>query len=176
MQFAARLGCDVIAIDAGDGPISLVEKIVSGLGEDGKKVTIVDARKQSAEDVRIQVFGKPETALAGEKGCNAAIILPESQAAFDFGMKLLKDHTRCVCVSFPKDGFVMNPRDLVFRHIEIVAVLVGRNAQLRAMLNFAADENVRATIKKYSLEKLNDLVEDYHKGAGGKLVIDMKMK
>ena len=88
-------------------------------------------------------------------------------------MAILKNHSTCVVVSFPKEGWKFAPRDTVFRHIDIVGVLVGRNKQLRAMLNFAAQNDVRAKIKTYSLENLNLLVEDYHKGAGGKLVVDM---
>jgi D-arabinose 1-dehydrogenase-like Zn-dependent alcohol dehydrogenase len=173
VQFAARLGCEVVAIETGDKLFVLLQEIIKELGEDGKKVTVVDARKESVEDVRIAVSGKPEPMLEGEKGCDGALILPESQKAFEYGMKLLKDHGVCVCVSFPIDGLHMNPRDLVFRHIKLTGVLVGRNRQLRSMLNFAASNGVRAKSTTYPLEKLNDLVEDYHKAEGGKLVIDM---
>ena len=173
VQFAARLGCDVVAIETGDKQLALLSTIIHELGEDGKRVKIVDARTQSAEDARIEVSGRPEPLLEGEKGCDGALILPESQKAFEYGMKLLKDHGVCVCVSFPIDGLHMNPRDLVFRHIKITGVLVGRNRQLRSMLNFAAKHGVRAKATTYSLEKLNDLVDDYHKAEGGKLVIDM---
>ena len=79
-------------------------------------------------------------------------------------------------ISFPKEGFLIQPRDLVFRHISMVGVLVGRNRQLRAMLNFAAAEGVRAKVTVYSLEKLNSLVDDYNKGASGKLVVDVLRK
>jgi D-arabinose 1-dehydrogenase-like Zn-dependent alcohol dehydrogenase len=173
VQFAAKLGCKVIAIDASDSALALLEDIVHDLGASGKNVHIVDARKQSAEEVRAQVCGVSEPALEGEKGADAALILPEAQKALDYGMKLLRSHSVCVTVSFPKEGFLINPRDLVFRHISMVGVLVGRNRQLRAMLNFAAKEGVRARVTTYKLEQLNDLVTDYHKGASGKLVVDM---
>jgi hypothetical protein len=78
--------------------------------------------------------------------------------------------------SFPKDGFHIQPRDIVFRHINMIGVLVGRNHHLRAMLDFAAKHDIRAKIKTYRLEDLNGLVGDYHKGAGGKLVVDLKRK
>ena len=42
------------------------------------------------------------------------------------------------------------------------------------MLGFAAKYNVRATKNTYSFEGLNDLVEDYHRWAVGKLAVDMK--
>lgn len=173
VQFAAKLGCKVIAIDASDAALQLLEGVVQDLGPLSKNVTIVDARKQSAEEVRIAVCGSPEPALEGEKGADAALILPESQKALEYGMKLLRSHSVCVTVSFPKEGFHIQPRDLVFRHISMVGVLVGRNKQLRAMLSFAAKEGVRARVTTYKLEQLNDLVDDYHRGASGKLVIDM---
>lgn len=173
VQFAAKLGCNVLAIDAGDGALKLLEEVVKGLGPLSSKVTIVDARSQKAEDIRRSVFGEPEPDLEGEKGVDALLVLPEAQQAMEYGMKLIKNHGVCVAVSFPKEGFLIQPRDLVFRHIQMVGVLVGRNRQLRDMLNFAAAEGVRASIQTYSLEQLNQLVEDYHKGASGKLVVDM---
>lgn len=176
IQFAAKLGCQVIAVDAGEKALSFLKEVVDGLGPDSSKVTLVDASTQKAEDVRLDVFGKPEPSLEGEKGCSGAIILPESQQAFEFGMKLLKNHSVLVTVSFPIDGFHFNPRDLVFKHIRMQGVLVGRNRHLRAMLEFAAKNDVRAKSVTYTLEQLNELVHHYHQGAKGKLVIDMMKK
>lgn len=172
VQFATKLGCNVIAVDASDKQLRLLKEVVKELGSLGSKVSIVDARKEKAEDVRLRVCGQPDPGLEGEKGADALIVLPEAQQAFDYGMKLLKNHSICVTVSFPKEGFLMQPRDLVFRHIQMKGVLVGRNRSLRAMLQFAAKEGVRAKLTTYPLEQLNELVEDYHKGASGKLVID----
>ncbi|KXL48176.1 hypothetical protein M433DRAFT_152391 [Acidomyces richmondensis BFW] len=176
VQFAAKLGCKVIAVETSEKALTLLREIVEGLGEKGSQVTIVDARTERAEDVRFAVSGMPETSLEGERGANASIILPESQQALEFGMKVLRNHSTCVAVSFPIEGFCIQPRDLVFRHISMVGVLVGRNHQLRAMLQFAASHNVRAKIVTYPLEQLNQLVEDYHHGASGKLVVDMKKR
>lgn len=176
VQFAVKLGCKVIAVDVGEKALSFLKEVVEGLGSDASKVTMVDGSKEKAEEVRISACGQPEPSLDGEKGAAAAIILPESQNALDFGMKLLRNHSTCVCVSFPIDGFHMQPRDLVFRHIKMVGVLVGRNRQLRAMLEFAAKHNVRAKTVTYTLEQLNNLVNDYNQGASGKLVVDIKKK
>ena len=176
VQFASKLGCKVIAVDTGDKALELLMDVQQGLGLDGSKVHIVDGRSSKAEDVRAAVCGQPQPSLEAEKGADVAIILPEAQQAFDFGMKLLRSHSTCVFVSFPIDGFHMQPRDVVFRHIKMVGVLVGRNRQLRAMLEYAAANNVRAKTTTYNLEQLNDLVDDYHSGASGKLVIDMEKK
>ncbi|KAH7038990.1 alcohol dehydrogenase [Macrophomina phaseolina] len=176
VQFAVKLGCEVVALEASDKALELLQEVVRELGALGKRVTIVDVRKEKAEEVRFAVCGAPdEPALEGEKGVDCALVLPEAQAALDYCMKLLRNHGTCVCVSFPKEGFQFQPADLVFRHINMVGVLVGRNRQLRAMLNFAATQGVRAKTTTYPLERLNELVEDYHKGVSGKLVIDMAL-
>lgn len=173
VQFAAKLGCKVVAIDVADPALELLHRVVKRLGPHGSNVTIIDARKQSPKSVRVAVCGEPEPKREGEKGVDALLVLPESQKALEYGMKLIRDHGICVTVSFPREGFLIQPRDLVFRHISMVGVLVGRNRQLRAMLNFAAAEGVKAEITTYSLEQLNGLVDDSHKGASGKLVVDM---
>ena len=76
---------------------------------------------------------------------------------------MLKNHSTCVCLSFAKARFRIQTWDLVFNHIKMAGFLVVRNKQLRAMLDFAAKHNVRATKNTYSFEGLNDLVEDYHR-------------
>ncbi|ETN40112.1 uncharacterized protein HMPREF1541_04387 [Cyphellophora europaea CBS 101466] len=173
VQFASLLGVEVLAVDVGDAlkMTEEVKKETEALG--GGKVHVVDARHDPTE-VKSRIFGEVAPGLEGERGCDASIVLPEAQAAFDFGMAILKNHSKCVVVSFPKDGWKFQPRDTVFRHIDVVGVLVGRNKQLRAMLKFAAEQGVRAKIRTYALENLNGLVEDYHKGAGGKLVVDLE--
>jgi propanol-preferring alcohol dehydrogenase len=64
----------------------------------------------------------------------------------------------------------------VFRDISIFGSLVGSNKMLREMLQFSAEHNIRAITKCFPLAKLNDLVDEYHKAGGGKLVIDMALE
>jgi D-arabinose 1-dehydrogenase-like Zn-dependent alcohol dehydrogenase len=125
----------------------------------------------------VQKLGEEDKKTSlGEKGLDAIIVLPESQAAFDYGMTLLKTHGTCVVVSFPEKGFHISARDVVFRDIKIIGSLVGSNRVLREMLNFSAKHKVQATARTFALAKLNELVEEYHKGYGGKLVVDMSLK
>jgi D-arabinose 1-dehydrogenase-like Zn-dependent alcohol dehydrogenase len=69
---------------------------------------------------------------------------------------------------------LVTPHNLVFNHVKMVGILVVRNKRLRAMFDFAAKHNVRAKKNTYSFEGLNDLVEDHHRWAVGKLAVDMK--
>ncbi|KAJ4982972.1 alcohol dehydrogenase GroES-like domain-containing protein [Stagonosporopsis vannaccii] len=59
------------------------------------------------------------------------------------------------------------------RNIRVVGSLVGINEQLRAMLSFTAAHAVAAVTRTFALEGLNQLVSEAHRGAGGRLVVDM---
>jgi propanol-preferring alcohol dehydrogenase len=168
LQFAVSMGLRVVGVDNADGPLRLAREVV----ESKEAVRIVDARTEEAAFVVAQVGEEDGKKEQGEVGLDAVIILPESQKAFDYGMALLRNHARCVVVSFPEKGFHVSAWDLVFRDISVVGSLVASNKTLREMLQFADEHRVRARIKTYPLSRLNDLVVEYHKGEGGKLVID----
>ena len=108
-------------------------------------------------------------------GLDAVIILPESQAGFEYGVKLLRNHGLCVVVSFPENGFQVSARDLVFRDITVRGTMLGTNSVLRETVEFAAKHNIKAHKKTFSLKQLNELVDEYNKGEGGKLVVDMSL-
>ena len=169
LQFAEEMGFErVVGIEAAEKPLALAKTVV----RDETKTWIVDARQITAEETKRR--GQTGTTDMGEIGLDAVVVLPESQVAFDYGMSLLKNHGLCVVVSFPKDGFHLAATDVVFRQIDIVGSLVGSNRQLREMLMFAANHNIKATSRSYALGELNELVEEYHRGGGGKLVVDME--
>lgn len=166
VQFATHLGKKVVAVDAGDKPIKMLESLVRQLKKQNAAghVSIHDSRKQDSASVVKQTGGS---------GVEAVILLPEAQGPFDYGMRLLRDHGTMVVVSFP-EKLEFCAKDLVFRDIKIVGSLVGRNHQLRSMLAFAAAHEIRAISKTFTLEELNELVVEYHAGGGGKLIIDME--
>lgn len=167
VQFAVRMGYRVVGVDSKDEALRLAEEVGGGVGAAAAsaaegRVKVVDARRTGAAEL-----------VAEEGRVDAVIILPESQAAFDYGMGMLRDHGKCVVVSFPEAGFHVSARDLVFRDITVVGSLVGSNRTLRETLDFAAEHGVRAKIRTFPLTHLNELVEAYHRGDGGKLVVDV---
>ncbi|KAI1493472.1 GroES-like protein [Biscogniauxia mediterranea] len=174
LQFTAKMGLRVVGVDNADAPLQIAREIAAREGP-GAGVKIVDARVEDANDVATQLGREDGKQDRGDMGIDAVIILPESQKAFDYGIALLRNHGKCVLVSFPERGFHISAHDVVFRDISIVGSLVGSNKTLRETLRFAAKHNVRAKIKTFPLSKLNDLVAEYHKGQGGKLVIDMNL-
>lgn len=169
LQFAVKMGLRVYGMDAADGPLGLARELGTG-------TRIVDVRRESAEEVLREIGEEDGKSEKGEIGLDAVLILPESQKAFDYGMALLRNHGKCVVVSFPTAGFHVDAGALVFRDISVVGSLIGSNKILKEMLKFCAQHGVRAKVKTFPLEKLNELVDEYNKGAGGKLVIDMNMK
>ncbi|KAK7417702.1 hypothetical protein QQX98_004358 [Neonectria punicea] len=174
VQFAAHLGKEVLAIDANDQSLELVRRIKTGLGLVQSRIHIADARITDMDDMRLigqDSSGAPSTEL----GLDAVILLPEPQRAFDMGMKLLRNHGTMVVVSFPQEKLAVSAHDLVFRDISVVGSLVGRNHQLREMLNFAMLHRVSAEIKTFPFGQLNELVQKSHQGVGGKMVIDMTL-
>ncbi|KAK7752964.1 hypothetical protein SLS62_005123 [Diatrype stigma] len=178
LQFAIHMGFRVVGVDNADAPLELARSMVAQASGENKddNARIVDAREEDANDVAVQL-GRDEDGKSdrGDMGLDAVIILPESQKAFDYGVALLRNHGKCVVVSFPERGFHVSARDIVFRDISIVGSLVGSNRVLREMLWFAAQHGVKASVQTFPLSKLNDLVDEYHKGRGGKLAIDMSI-
>ncbi|KAF5623619.1 alcohol dehydrogenase 1 [Fusarium sp. NRRL 25303] len=175
VQFAAYLGKEVLAVDATDQALGLVQKVKESLGEVGKNIFISDARREDSEVLKA-MLRPADDALPTEVGLDAVILLPESQKAFDTGMKLLKNHGTMVVVSFPSEKLQVSAHDLVFRDIAVVGSLVGRNHQLREMLYFVDQNGIRVHVKTFAFDQLNELRGPEHHAGGGKLVIDMTLK
>ncbi|KAK5269546.1 hypothetical protein LTR99_006980 [Exophiala xenobiotica] len=173
LQFATKMGLKTTGVDVAPRALELARSL--GTGAD-----IVDASALSAETVR-QKMGK-EDADEGrehysEMGLDAVLILPESQKSFDYGVDLVRNGGLVVVVSFPAQGFQVSAADLVFRRIRVEGSLIGSNRAMRDMFAFCVEHGVRAKVKTYPFEKLNELVEDYHSGSvAGKLVLDLGMK
>ncbi|KAF9698401.1 hypothetical protein EKO04_003940 [Ascochyta lentis] len=173
VQFAAHLDLAVLAVDAQDAALELLRAVVATLDAPAQaRVTVADARRLDVASALAGV-GEQRADEGLLAGVDAVLLLPESQAAFNTGMQLLRNHGTMVVVSFPSRGFVLDAGDVVFRDIRVVGSLVGRNQQLRDMLAFAAAHGIAAVTRSFALEHINDLVSESHRGAGGKLVIDM---
>ncbi|KAH7161903.1 hypothetical protein EDB81DRAFT_867175 [Dactylonectria macrodidyma] len=176
VQFAARMGGQILAIDANDQSLELVQRTKNNLGSAGSRVHVADARKTGTDEMRLMGQEAGSVAPPTEVGQDAVILLPESQRAFDMGMKLLNNHGTMVVASFPKEKLTISAHDLAFPDISVVGSLVGRNHQLREMLEFAMQHGVSAKIKTFPFHQLNELVKMNHQGVGGKLVIDRTLE
>jgi D-arabinose 1-dehydrogenase-like Zn-dependent alcohol dehydrogenase len=173
LQYGVHMAYKVLGVEAADAPLHLAQDIASSLDP---QPLVVDARAEEPASIVRKLGAEDRKTHLGDMGLDAVIVLPESQVAFDYGMRLLKTHGTCVLVSFPETGFHVSAHDVVFRDIKIIGSLVGSNKMLREMLKFSANHNIRARTKTYALGRLNDLVEEYHNGGGGKLVVDLSLE
>lgn len=168
-QFASKMGLRVLALDVKGEALELVK----GLGLEG--VRVVDARDTKAEEVRRELGAEDGRLFFEQMGVDAAIVLPESQTAFDYAMALVRNGGKMMVLSFPPEGFHFSAVDLVLRRVSIEGSLIGSNNAMRQMFVFCVEHGVRARIQRYPFEKLDELVEDYHRGKPGKLVLDSEM-
>lgn len=170
LQFAAKMGLKVTGVDVNDRALDLARSLE--LGDD---VQIVDgsAEKMQPEQLRRAMGEQDGRKLYDQMGVDAAIILPESQKAFDFGCQLTRNGGKILVLSFPPEGFHFSAFDVVIRRLDIVGSLIGSNRAMQEMFDFCVEHGVRAKLTTYGFEQLNELVDDYHRGTPGKLVVDM---
>ncbi|OKL59001.1 hypothetical protein UA08_05462 [Talaromyces atroroseus] len=167
LQYATALGFKVYGVENSDRPLALAKSLNNISG-----ATIVDARMTTAAEAIASIGVEDGRAIPGQFGLDAVIILAESQTAFQYGVDMLKNHGKCVVVSFPPGGFHTSSLDLIFRDITFVGNVSGSIKQLREMTQFSAKHGIKAQMKIFQFEQLNELVETYLSGHGGKLVID----
>ena len=173
LQFAEKMGLDVVAIEAADGPLDLVKKIASA------ETMIVDARQTSAAQLKESFKARgvrSNVSQPVEEGLDAVIILPETQQPFDYAMELLKRHGICMLVSVPRAGFHIKPADVIRRDIRILGTQIGSTKMQREMMAFVDEHNVRSRNHVYPFRQLNKLLEDSHHSEGGKYVLDLNLK
>ncbi|KAF2733980.1 alcohol dehydrogenase [Polyplosphaeria fusca] len=169
LQFAVKMGLRTTGVDVKERALELAR----GLGTGAE---VVDGRGETARGVKERMGREDGWTLPSEMGVDAVLILPESQQAFDYAMELVRDGGKVILLSFPPDGFRVAATDIVFRRISLEGSLIGSNKAMRDMFAFCVEHGVRAKTTQFAFEELNDLVEAYHAGTPGKLVIDMKLE
>jgi propanol-preferring alcohol dehydrogenase len=166
LQFASKMGFKTTGIDVNPRGLQLAKELETG-------ATIVDASKEAAKDVKAQMGVEDGWTLPQQMGLDAVLILPESQESFDYGMELVRDGGLVMLISFPPAGFHVSAIDIVIRRIRLEGSLIGSNRAMDGMFEFCVKHGVRAKTTRYGFGQLNELVDDYHKGTPGKLVLDL---
>ncbi|KIW86849.1 uncharacterized protein Z519_12470 [Cladophialophora bantiana CBS 173.52] len=169
LQFATKMGLKTTGVDVALQALALARSLETG-------AAIIDASLRSPEEVKQEMGKEDGREHPSEMGLDAVIVLPESQKSFDYGMQLLKNGGLLVLVSFPPGGFHISADDIVFRRTRVVGSLIGSNRAMREMFEFCVKNDVKAKTRTYPFSKLNQLVEDYHSGFSGKLVLDMNIE
>jgi len=162
------MGYHVVGIDARDSSIDLIRSL-------GSCDLVVDARKESTSEV----FQK----CKGGVGCDAVLILPESQKAFDYAVPLAKKRGTVCIVSFPVDGFRIPSNEIVFRDVRfkgfpkfpsllIIGTLLGTTKEAAEMFDVFVKNKLKVVKTVFTLDEVNEMVKTYESGnVSGKLVI-----
>lgn len=124
LQYATAMGLKVYGVENADKPLALARGLKNIPG-----ATIIDSRTTTAAEAIAHISAEDQRPIPGQFGLDAVIILPESQKAFQYGVDMLKNHGKCVAVSFPPDGFHMRSLDLIFRDITYVGNVSGSTKQ-----------------------------------------------
>lgn len=167
VQFAHHMGYSVLAVEAADKPLQLASEVCP-------PAVVVDARTTTAAQAKKLLVPAPTSRPSGA-GADAVIVLTESQSAFEYGIETLKNGGLCMLVSFPENGYHLDPLIPISRGIKIVGSVVGSAKSLQQMMVFAKTHDIRSRSQVYSFTDLNQLVQDSHHSVGGKYVLDFSL-
>jgi propanol-preferring alcohol dehydrogenase len=95
IQFAENMGLKIVRIDTAQRALDFATQVA-------KKPKTANGTEVKAADFVLELGKEDGVQEQSQMEVDAAIILPETQAAFDYGMGLLKNWGKYVVVSFPQ--------------------------------------------------------------------------
>jgi len=171
VQFAQKLGYNVIGVDARDEGVAMTKSYASG-GSSGGSVLSTQVVALDARDGKEQVV-KQVQAVTGGRGADATLVLSDSSDAAALSAAMTKMHGTMVQIAQPETVCVPF-EELVFRDIRIRGSLLCSAEESREMLDFIAEHglDVRTNLFEGGLEE-HDKVMELVKGGKiqGKAVI-----
>jgi len=156
VQFAKSLGYRVVAVDNRAEPLALVKSL-------RLKPDLVISASDPLEDAISQIHTFTAGPPTSYPGLDAVIIATDGPGTFAYGAKITRKHGTLVVVGQPNDGVKFDFRDLVFRDVHVVGSVLSTPEQAREMMDLVHKEGIEIVTKVYPLDKVNELVEDYHK-------------
>lgn len=145
IQFAKKMGLNVVGIDARDEGID----ISKSLGAD----IVVDARKGKDEMV------KQVQDVTGGQGADATVTLSDASGAAALACAVTKMHGTMVQIAQP-DEVVIPFAEFVFRDVRVKGSVVSSPEESKAMVKFIAENGLKvATNVFHGLDRIEDLLE-----------------
>lgn len=165
VQFAKKLGMNVIGIDAKDAGLELTRKA----GADGT----VDVREGVDAVIRQvhQIIGQRE-AGRGSDLCDAVLNLSDAKSAVRTSMMVTKAHGLVVQVAQP-DQVEFPFQGMIFRDIRIMGSNLSSREELQELVGFVVANDIEMHLRTYhELESLTRMYEDVGSGlVAGKCVV-----
>ncbi|KAF8492092.1 chaperonin 10-like protein [Hysterangium stoloniferum] len=156
VQLAKCMGLRVVAVDVRQAPLDLVRRL------------------KHAPDFTIDATKGVEYALQeiGGEGVHASIIASDSNAAYDFGFGLTKNHGLLVAIGLPPNPIMVHYNDLIIRDLTIKSGKLGNPEVTKEMVGLVVTNGIEVKTRVYALENIELLLEDYQKDSrAGKFVL-----
>ena len=148
IQFAAKMGCEVIVFS----------------GTDSKKD---EAMKLGAKEF-YAMKGKKEIKLDGGRNLDRLIVTTSAQVDWSLYLPIMNPRSTIYPLSVSEDNLSLPYMPLLINGIRIQGSVVGSRQIHREMLEFAAAQNVRPIIQKFSMTK-SGIDEAFEALEGGKM-------
>ena len=165
VQFAKAAGYHVIAVDARQEPLDLVQS------QDFKPDTLCDVRKwKDGNKAREELLGVCGTTKW--PGADATIVATDNNDAFLYGADITRKHGTLVVVGQPEKPAPITYHSAIFRDIRVIGSLLSDRKTAQEMVDLVAEKKMKVSVKEYPLEDVNKMVEDFHKpGMKGRFVV-----
>lgn len=160
IQIAKAFGFKVVGVDVGSEKLEFIKN----MGADFAK-----------EPGEVGKFVKKEF----RGGVEACLIVASKLAAFELGLKLVKNGGLFVAVGLPalsEGTFPVLPFNLVLKDITLIGSLVGTVDEMRELVQLAADGKVKTHVgRTANLSEINQVLEELEKGSftGRAIITDM---
>ncbi|MBN6778539.1 alcohol dehydrogenase AdhP [Pseudoclavibacter alba] len=156
VQYAVAMGMRVVAVDIADDKLEL-------------------AKKHGAEVVVNAKDGDPVPAVveATQGGAHGILVTAVHPQAFDQAIGMSRKLGTIVFVGLPPAKTEVSIFDIVLNRITIRGSIVGTRQDMVEALNFFARGLIKPTLTTRTLDEINDIFDEMHRGAiDGRIVID----
>jgi len=110
--------------------------------------------------------------LTNGYGAHAAICLASSRAGYAQSLSLLRSLGTLVCIGLGRDDIPISPFLTIIRGLKIVGSTVGMEKEMGKLLEMAARGEVKAIVKVFESEQLDEVLGLLAKGeVSGRVVV-----
>lgn len=154
VQIARAMGAEVIALDIGQDKLALALELGAAQALDASDPGALKALRQRG-------------------GVHVAVVTSAARAAYDAALQCLRPTGTLSVVGLPPDPLQIPALAVVGGEIRIVGSAVGTRDDIRAVLDLAAQGQVRCRIETRPLSQVNEVFDAMRRGGiQGRVVLD----
>ncbi|MBI3404401.1 MAG: zinc-binding dehydrogenase [Acidobacteria bacterium] len=145
IQLARSSGAEITAVDTSD------EKL-----EFARSLGAIRTIKASAPDAGKQ--------LRQNGGPHVALVTAPSKSAYDLAFRTLRRRGYLGVVGIPEENLSFHADDMVVGEFRVVGSAVGTRAEMRELLQLAADGKLKCEVESRRLDEINDIFTRMQQG------------